>query len=185
MTFSEALGVGILVAVIGWALKSLIGLYLRRKALKGALLIDIQSRISVWNSNKAFLDRLVDADIKPADKVPYTAFYQPSKESLFTALLSELMSHLPYQFPHISKIYGAFNEVEELLIGFFRDITKWKENSHVLSEADIRYLRAKRDRISSYVAIFNKAEIRKLSDLPKDYRGIHGTEVVTGTITSD
>jgi hypothetical protein len=49
---------------------------------------------------------------------------------------------------------------------------------------DLKYIKAKRDRISSYIAIFTKNKIGKLNDLPKDYRGIHGTEVITGTISN-
>ena len=182
MTASEALTVGVLVAVVGWVIKSLIGLFLRRRAIVGALLLDIQTRISTWDTNKRFLDRLIDNDMKSGEIVPYTALFQLSKSTLFDALLSELISHLPDHFPNVSKIYGAFNEAEELLTGILRDITIWKEKERKLSEEDLKYLRAKRDRIASYVSIFKRKGIRKLGDLPTDYRGIQGTEVITGTI---
>lgn len=182
MTASETLATGVLVAIVGWAIKSLVGLYLRRKAIVGALLSDIQTRIDSWDTNKRFLDRLIDTDMKPGQEVPYSALFEPSKSTLFDALLSELITHLPDHFPNVSKLYGAFKEAEDLMAGILRDITIWKEEQHILSEGDIRYLRAKRDRIVSYVFIFKKKEISRLAELPTDYRGIQGTELVTGTI---
>jgi phage FluMu gp28-like protein len=79
-------------------------------------------------------------------------------------------------------MYASFREAEDLLSGFLRDVTIWKEKEHVLDESDIKYLKAKRDRIGSYVSIFDKNKIRTLSDLPSDYRGVQGTEAITGTI---
>ena len=71
----ESLIVGVLVAIIGWVIKSVVALYLRRKAIVGALLLDIQTRISSWDTNKKFLDKLIDSDLKPGEAVPYTALF--------------------------------------------------------------------------------------------------------------
>ncbi len=182
MTFSESLVVGVLVAIVGWIIKSVVGLFLRRRAIAGALLLDIQTRIDNWNRNMQFLNGLVNTDLKAGATVPYTALFQASQTTLFDSLLSELISHLPDHFPSLSKIYGAFKEAEELLAGLLRDISVWKEKAHPLSEEDIKYLRAKRDRIASYVAIFNKQPITALNSLPKDYRGVQGTEAITASI---
>lgn len=182
MTFTDTLTMGILIAVLGWVIKSFIGLTLRRKAIGKALLFDIQSTIGNWDNNIQFLDKLIDNKLKVGFVVPYTSLPQSSKLTLFDTLLSELISHLPDHFPNVSKLYSAFKEADELLAGILRDITSWKEQEHELSEDDIKYLKAKRDRISSYVSIFKKKEISKLSDLPTDYRGIQGTEAIIGTI---
>lgn len=178
----ESLTVGMLVAIGGWVIKSLVALYLRRTAIVGALLLDIQTRIGGWDTNKIFLDKLIDIDLKLGESIPYTALFQPAQTTLFDALLSELISHVPDHFPNLSKIYGAFKEAEQLLAGILQDISIWKEQAHRLSVDDIKYLRAKRDRIVSYVAVFKKKDINKLADLPTDFRGVQGTEVVTGAI---
>ena len=185
MTALESLVVGILVAVLVWLIKSVIGLMLRRKAIKDALLLDIRSRINSWETNKSFLDGLIDNELRLGRKVPYTAMFRQSKTTLFDALLSEIITHLPDHFPNISKMYSAFKEAEDLLAGILRDMTLWKEQNHLLDESDIKYLRAKRDRIVSYVQIFKRKEIKGLQDLPVDYRGIQGTEAITGTIPNE
>lgn len=182
MNALESLAVGILVALIVWLVQSVVGWVLRRRAISEAIVLDIQSRIDSWATNKLFLDRLMDSDLRVGKTVPYTALFQPSNDTLFKALLSEIIVHLPDQFARISKMYGAFREAEELLAGILRDITIWKEKAHVLDDSDIKYLKAKRDRIASYVSIFGKRPIGKLRDLPNDYRGIQGTEVITGAI---
>ncbi len=124
----------------------------------------------------------MDSDLSAGHVVPYTAIFQPSKDTLFNALLSEIIVYLPDQFAKISKIYAAFSEAEDLLFGILRDLTIWKEKAQILDESDIKYLKAKRDRIGSYVTIFIKNPIKGLGDLPSDYRGIQGTEAITGTI---
>ena len=178
----ETLTVGILVAIGGWVIKSIVGMYLRRRAIVGALLLDIQTRTTGWDTTQKFLEKLIDIDLKPGKSVPYTALFEPAQTTIFDALLSELISHLPDHFPNLSKIYAAFKEADQLLVGILRDISIWKGTGHTLSDEDIKYLRAKRDRIISYIAVFKKRDIKSLSDLPTDYRGVQGTEVVTGAI---
>jgi len=182
MNASESFAVGVLGALLVWLVKSGVGWFLRRRAIYKAILLDIQSRVELWSSNKQFLNKLVDSDLSIGREVPYTALFQPSKDSLFHSLLSETIIYLPDLFAKISKIYAAFQEAEELLLGILRDLTIWKEKSHILAKSDVDYLKAKRDRINSYESIFNKRPIISLCDLPGDYRGIQGTEAITGTI---
>jgi hypothetical protein len=185
MTATESLEVGVLVALIVWLVKSGVGWVLRRRAINEAIMLDIQSRIDSWTTNKNFLDRLMDSDLRTGHLVPYTALFQPSEANLFNALLSEIIVYLPDQFARISKIYTAFREAEDLLSGILRDLTIWKEKAHLLDESDVKYLKAKRDRVGSYVSIFTRKPMTNLSDLPNDYRGIQGTEAITGTIPND
>lgn len=185
MNATQSLAVGVLVALIVWIVKSGVGWILRRRAINEAILLDIRSRIEMWSTNKQFLDRLMDSDLSTGHKVPYSALFQPSKDTLFNALLSELIVYLPDQFAKISKIYAAFGEAEDLLFGILRDLTIWKEKSHIVDESDVKYLKSKRDRINSYVSIFSKQPIHSLCDLPSDYRGIQGTEAITGTIPNE
>jgi len=185
MTATESLAVGVLVALLVWLVKSGVGWLVRRRAIDEAILLDIQSRIDFWDTNKSFLDRLMDSDLRAGHPVPYTALFQPSDDTLFKALLSEIIVYLPDKFAKISKIYTAFSEAEDLLSGVLRDLSIWKEKVHILDESDVKYLKAKRDRVGSYVSIFDKKPITKLSDLPNDYRGIQGTEAITGTIPNN
>ena len=182
MNATESLAVGILVALTVWLVKSAVGWILRRRAIGEAMLLDIRSRIDSWATNKAFLDRLLESDFRAGQTVPYTALFEPPNATLFNALLSEVIVYLPDQFARISKMYASFREAEDLLSGFLRDVTIWKEQGHVLDESDIKYLKAKRDRIGSYVSVFDKNKIGTLRDLPSDYRGVQGTEAITGTI---
>ena len=182
MSVTESFSVGVLVALVVWLVKSVIGWFLRRKAIKEAILLDVQSRIEMWTSNKQFLDRLMDSDLSIGQVVPYTALFKPSKDTLFHALLSEVVTYLPDKFAKISKVYSAFREADELLFGILRDLTIWREKSHILDESDVKYLKAKRDRITSYVSVLSKNPIKKIEDLPVDYRGIQNTELITGTI---
>lgn len=182
MNATESLIIGVLVALVVWLVKSGVGWILRRHAISEAILLDVCSRIEMWSTNKQFLDRLTDSDLTVGREVPYTALFQPSKDTIFNSLLSEIIIYLPDQFAKISKAYSVFREAEDLLFGILRDLTIWKEKSHILDDSDIKYLKAKRDRIGSYVSIFNKQPMRSLGDLPNDYRGIQGTEAITGTI---
>lgn len=184
MNVSQSLVVGIGVALFVWVLKVVVTSVMRRKALKDALLADIRSRIGQADTNEQFLRTLIEQDIKAGCQVPYTANFEPSSTTLFDALLSELISLLPDHFANLSKIYAAFKELEQLLAGILRDLTIWKETGKRLDADDVRYLRAKRERISSYVLILKAHRIAGLRDLPTDYRGIHGTEAITGTIPS-
>lgn len=184
MTATESLTIGILGALIVWLIKSMVGWVLRRRAINEVILLDIQSRIDSWNNNKKFLDRLI-SDIHTGHKIPYTALFQLSEASFFNDLLSEIIAYLPDHFAKISKVYTAFKEADELLSGILRDLTIWKEKDYILDDSDVRYLKAKSDRISSYVFIFNKKPIANLSDLPNDYRGIQGPEAITGTIPNE
>lgn len=185
MNATESLAVGILVALVVWLIKSGVGWILRRRAINEAIMLDVRSRIEMWSTNKQFLDSLMDSDLRAGHEVPYTALFQPSKDTLFNSLLSEIIVYLPDKFAKISKVYAAFSEAEDLLFGILRDLTIWKEKQHILDKSDIKYLKAKRDRICSYVLIFNRRPIRSLRDLPNDYRGIQGTEVITGTIPNE
>ena len=185
MTATESLAVGVLVALIAWLLKSMVAWILRRRAISEAIILDIQSKIDSWATNKNFLDRLIDSDLRVGHPVPYTALFKPSEATLFNALLSEIIVYLPDQFAKVTKLYGAFGEAEDLLSGILRDLTIWKEKAHVLDESDVKYLKAKRDRVGSYVSIFNKNLITSLSSLPSDYRGIQDTAAITGTIPND
>lgn len=185
MNVSESLAVGILVALVVWLVKSGVGWILRRRAINEAIMLDVCSRIEMWSTNKQFLDRLMDSDLSAGHEVPYTALFQPTKDTLFNSLLSEIIVYLPDQFAKISKVYAAFSEAEDLLFGILRDLTIWKEKTHILDESDIKYLKAKRDRVGSYLSIFNRRPIRSLGDLPNDYRGIQGTEAITGTIPNE
>jgi hypothetical protein len=178
----ESLIVGILGAIIVWLVKSLVGLYLRRQAIKSALLTDIQTKIITWVGNKKFLDELIKSKLAEDQEVPYTAHFQAPLTTLYDVLLIQIISHLPDHFTDISKMYSAFKEADELLEGVLQDLTIWKEQRHKLKKEDIDYLVAKRDRIASYVDKFKEREIRTLSDLPQDYQGVQGAEVVTKTI---
>lgn len=185
MDATESLAVGVSIALVVWIVKSVVGWILRRRAVNGAILLDIQSRIEMWTTNMQFLDRLMDSDLLVGQEVPYTALFQPSKDSLFKSLLSEIIVYLPDKFAKVSKVYVAFREAEDLLLGILSDLTIWKEKHHKLDDSDIKYLKAKRDRVGSYVSVFNKKSIKTLRDLPVDYRGIHGTEIITGTIQNE
>ncbi len=185
MTVTESISAGILIALIVWIVKSTVGWVLKRKAISEAIMLDIKSRIELWRTNDIFLEGLVKEDSKEGGKIPYSALFAPSKNTLFNSLLSQLITFLPDKIAKISKLYDAFREADELLSGILRDITIWREKEHILDSDDIKYLRAKKDRISSYVSIFTKNPIVKLSDLPTDYRGIQGTEAITGTIPSE
>lgn len=178
----ESLIVVILGAIVVWLVQSLVGFFLRRQAIESALLADIQTKEINLVGNKKFLDELIDNKIAEDEEVLYTAHFQAPKTTLYDVLLTQIISHLPDHFTAISKIYTAFKEVDELLEGILQDLTIWKEQHHKLKKEDIDYLGAKRDRIASYVSKFNEREIRTLSDLPQDYRGVQGPEIVTKTI---
>jgi len=178
----ETLIIGVLITIVGWIITSFYGFERRRRAIARALILDIQTRIQAWNTIKTFLDHLIDNDIKVGWKIPYTALFQLSEPTPFDVLsLLPVILHY-YHFSNILKTYYAFKEAEKLLTSLLRDITIWKEDEHVLSKEDIKYLCAKRDQIVSYISIFKQKEINKLGDLSKNYRGIQGTEGIISTI---
>ena len=117
MTPTESIGVGILVAIVVWLVKSGIGFVLRRGAIRDALIFDIRSRIVTITGDVDFLDELVDLKIKVGTTIPYSARYELPKYRLFEALLPDIVSHLPIYFSHILEMYSAIKGANELTHG--------------------------------------------------------------------
>ncbi len=68
-------------------------------------------------------------------------------------------------------------ELECLFNGFCQTLTKYVAHATKLSTEDCEYLRKKIGRIESAINILPQS-IKCVKDLPVDYAGIHGPEVL-------
>ncbi|MES1925363.1 hypothetical protein [Salinisphaera sp. T31B1] len=167
-----ALTGGVLVAVFGWMSKQLATWYLRRRAIRHALLFDIRLHAAEWVDHARFMNALIDTGLQPGRPIAHGAHFTPSDFTLYDRLLPELSAYLPLCFARVVRFYGALKAADLLLACLLADIQTWRADGRQLSADDIDHLTRRWWRIGSHVDIFHRRPIRRLSDLPEDYSGL-------------
>jgi hypothetical protein len=165
--------IGILVGIIIWLVTNAASFLLRGYRLKNALIEDIRHRISNLEEIESYLDEYFKNNIKEGVSLEDYARYTKEKFPFYEDVREDLYKYFgTKRLITIMRCYEALEEIEILMAGLNRDFYEYGKKKVKLSAGDVILFERKKDRIISVVKILNRTEIRSMSDLPTDYRGM-------------
>ncbi len=172
MSFNEKLTLGILIGISTFFLTNIIIFLLKKKRINASILSEISYQISDLKEMSNFLQVLFQSTIIKDSKIEYSAYFTKEEFNIYNALQKDLSLYFgKRKLIKILKVYKAFWEINILMEGFFKDLTKWSDEKRILTNEDINWLKRKSDRIIKLISILTSKEIYKIEDLPDDYRG--------------
>ena len=177
MTLSEKILAGIAIGLIVWLIKLIISYFVQKKRLESALVVDINYHLLGISEARSFLNGLDEKVVIEGKTISYCAHYTKDDYELYKSVQTLLFKYFDKNsIEKITKFYKAFWEVEVLFEGLMKDLWSWKEDKKILDKEDIEYFKAKKSRVESLVQLLTKDSIRKIGDLPSDYRDRKGPE---------
>ena len=123
-------------------------------------------------------------ECRAGEQVVFSAHQVSVDYSFYGNLQREIVTHLPDYLARLEKFYAALRDVDDLVNGLFEDVLRWRRKGHVLTTADVAYLRSKKERVESYTGLLCEKHLESLRDLPSDFRGPWGTEPVTEVLSA-
>ncbi len=177
MTLSEKILSGIAVGIIVWSVKYIVSYFVQKKRLESALIVDINYHLLGVNESKSFLNGLTDKVVQEGKPVKYCAHFTRDEYDLYKSVQNLLFKYFGKDsIEKITKFYKAFWELEVLFEGLMKDLWEWKDQNKILDKEDVEYFKLKRSRIESLATLLTRDNIKKISDLPNDYRDRKGPE---------
>jgi hypothetical protein len=165
--------VGILVGIIIWLITSAVNFLILRYRLEKALIEDINHRRSNLKDTKEFMEMFYKNFIKEGKRLSYYARFTKQEFPFYEDVRKDLFKYFGAKnLISIMRCYEALEEVEILTEGILYDFGDYTKKDKDLSADDITYLERKKERLLSVIGIFEQREIRNLSDLPRDYKGM-------------
>ncbi len=167
----EKLLAGLLVALIGWAIKEIIAYFVRKSRLEAGLLEDILFHAKEIQGSVDYVQHYVDNFLKVGAEIDHSARYSRGVEPFFQKVFNDLPKYFSRE--RLRKILNYYRNLEEfrtLMEGFFLDITEWKENNRTLSTSDVAWMQKKAGRIYKLGNILAVGQIDSIDALPASYK---------------
>ena len=186
MTLTESLLCGIAASLIVWLTTCVLRFVVKKSRVQTALLTDINyHRLGVAES-AAFLEHFMERRVRRGSVLDEPFFFAMNEYELYRALQHDMAHYLSRrELVRVIKFYKAFWELENLLEAFFRTLETYRTGELPLSEANVNFLSRKTERICSLSRIVGQGEIKRLRDLPEDYRGRQDAKASIGERTSE
>jgi hypothetical protein len=164
---------------IGWLLTKIVTLIVLRKRLIAYLVVVINGHMDQYRETKKWLEAVKDKTIKKNHVIKLAATYHENDMSDLADMRSDCLQLLKKsELIKTTKLHQRMLEIEDLLAGFCEDLTNYRKNGTTLSESSVDYLQKKIERIKSYMDKFPLEKIQTLDQLPDDYAGVHGADVL-------
>jgi hypothetical protein len=170
---TDKLMAGILVGLVIWLVTNAVSFLLQRYRLEKAFIEDIKHRRSNLDDTKDYLETCFKDYIKDGKILDYHAHFTRQEFPFYEDMRKELFKYLGSKnLVALMRCYEAFGEVEILTEGIIKDFREYAEKKKVLSTDDVSYLSRKKDRILKVIDILEQGELRRFSDIPRDYKGM-------------
>ncbi len=167
--------------LFGWVFIQCVSLYLLRQKLISYLIVIVNAHLNAYQDIKKWLDAVRIKTLKVGHIVNTAAAFTKDdlddmkcvRDNCFKLLSkNELIRYI--------KITHRMWETEVLLEGLCATLTEYKAEKTVLKDTDIDYLNRKIERVLSYIILF-PTKITKFKEIPTDFKGVHGAEVLVGS----
>jgi len=178
MTITDRLLITIIGGFFLWVIKELIVFFVRRNRVLSALEADISLQQDEVKDDLASICALIESDVvKEGNKIPFPLKYSPEPHMVLSAYLSCLPNYIRAKsLIRLFKFYDVISEFEAAMEGFCGLLCLWEERQKELSEADVKHLKNRLDRMKSLATAINKKPITSIGELPEDYRSVQNLE---------
>lgn len=175
---SSRITIAALGGFMGWVLTTSVGLIILRARLISYLIVVINTHLKNYYDSIAWIEAVKDQTIKDGHLIKLAASYTKDELSDLTGVRNQCLKLLTKnELLQVTKLIQRMLEVEALMAGFCESLHAYKQKEIVLDASDVDYLIKKKSRILSYLKLL-PLSIDKITDLPIDYSGIHGPEVL-------
>jgi hypothetical protein len=154
-----------------WAATGTANFFLKRYYLCRALLSDMRKEAQRATQLKDYFLEYIGTSLKPGQVIDLSARFTKDEHSFLDDIRHELIQLLPRFLERVFAFYEAVEEMETLTENFFTEVTIWKNDKHMLTEADHLYLLGKVGRIIRLAELLNPKPFNKISDIPLSYDG--------------
>ena len=154
-----------------WAATGTANFFFKRYYLCRALLSDMRKEAQRADQLKDYFLGYIGTSLKPGQVIELSARFTRDEHSFLDDIRHELINILPRFLERVLAFYEAVEEMEILTENFFIEVTIWKNDKHILTEADHLYLLGKVGRIIRLAELFNSKPFNKISDIPLSYDG--------------
>ena len=176
---TDKLLIAIISGIIIWAIKELIVYLIRRARLRAGLISDIIIHVAGASEQKGAVNVLVNETAKEGEPLPFPVSYNVGQYGFYSSVQKELPVYLrENELIKVIKFYQAIWELDVSVNGLATTLGLWERDKRELSASDIKHLKKRKSRIESFCDLISSKEIKKISDLPDDYRQVKGAETV-------
>jgi hypothetical protein len=180
----DSWSVAILGAIAAWAVTGMFTFYWKRKHLRRAVAEDIvrqQQRIAL---QQEYLSTFSSKWLVAQKVVNIGTYYEPTDQSVFRELLSQLVQYSPGALERVILFHEAIRMVDALLTTFWTDVRRDKEQTTLLDDARVAYYTVKSDRIYAYTRALTSFNGSNLSELPHSYKVADAVDILKKLETS-
>ncbi len=157
--------------LIAAAVTGVIGFFIRRSRIRSALLADIELNLSGVTEARAYVVKLFDVHVREGIELKFYGSFHVGKYHLYESLQADLARYLDKdRLLKVIRVYHTFWELEISLKNLMDLMKTWTKEERILTQEDVERLKAAKERQFRLIDILTAKEIRKLRDLPSDYR---------------
>jgi hypothetical protein len=179
MSVTDSLLATILGALVVWLITTLVSHFVKKTRLRAALLADITINIAGAKEQRAAAAKLIENHVVEGHKLPFPIFYTVGEYLLYKSIQKDLPEYLSKaELVKVVKFYQALWELDATTNSLASTLGRWERDGIVLSKEQVAHAKRRKERIDSLCEVLSGKEIRKLSDLPDDYRSVKGPETV-------
>lgn len=177
MTLSDKILSGLSVAFIIWLTQAAFSYLIKKHRLEKALIVDIHYHLLGISEAKNFINMLFEKVIKEGNTIKRTFHFAEDDYGLYKSVQNLLFAYFKHdKIEKLIKFYKLLWEAEHAIIGLIKDLEELKVKGESISADDFDFLQSKKERINSLLGILNINNVKKIDDLPGDYRHRKGPE---------
>jgi hypothetical protein len=179
MSLTDTLLVTIASAIVVWLITTITSNLLKKSKLRAALLTDVTLNVSGVNEQRLAVTKLVEDHAIVGEKLPFPVSYRIGEYLLYKSIQNDLLDYLnKAELVKVVKFYQTMWELDVAINGIASTLGLWERDGASLSSEQVNHIKKRKERIDSFCDVICSKEIRKLMDLPDDYRSIKGIETV-------
>lgn len=179
MSLTNSLLVTILGTIIVWVTTTIISHLLKKAKLRAALLADVSINMNGVKQQQLAVAKLVEDHAIEGHKLAFPILYKMGEYLLYKSIQHDLLDYLnKVELVKVVKFYQTMWELDVAIHLIASTMSTWERDGVALSLEQVNHIKKRKERIDSFCEIICSKEIRKLTDLPDDYRYIKGPETV-------
>jgi hypothetical protein len=179
MSLTDSLLVTIIGAIAVWLITTVISHVLKKNRLRAALLADVTINITGVKEQRLAVSKLVEDHAIEGQKLPFPISYKVGEYLLYKSIQEDLLNYLDKaELVKVVKFYQTMWELDNSINGLASTLGTWERDGIALNLEQVKHIKRRKERIDSFCEIICSKEIRRLKDLPDDYRSIKGPETV-------
>ena len=179
MSLTDRLLVSILAALAVWLIRVMITYFSQKSRLRAALLSDVLIHIAGMKEQQLAVAKLIEDHAVVGQKIPFPISYRMGEYQFYNSIQENLLKYLnKSELVRVVKFYQTVWELDVSINGLASTLGIWERDGIAMSENHVKHLKKRKERIDSFCVALSSKNIRKLEDLPEDYRSVKGPETV-------